>query len=96
MTKERARVLLAEYAKSSETVKAFCERVGMHTWQFYYWRRRCAEEAERGEHVGFVPLEIKTEALIRIRLRNHLEFECTSENLDLVARLLHKLSETNA
>ena len=32
MTKERARVLLAEYARSSETVKTFCEGVGMHTW----------------------------------------------------------------
>ncbi len=34
------RANLAEYARSSETVKAFCGRVGMHAWQFYYFINR--------------------------------------------------------
>ena len=96
MTIERARAMLAEHASSSETVKSFCARVGIPVGQYYYWRRRCAEVSSEQEQSRFIPVSVKADASVKIRLGQQLEFECTNANVDLVAELLQKLSVADA
>lgn len=40
--------LFERYEKSSLSVRAFCEKEGIHTSKFYYWKDRYQQEGKRG------------------------------------------------
>jgi transposase len=40
--------LFERYERSNLSVRAFCEKEGIHTSKFYYWKNRYQQEGKRG------------------------------------------------
>jgi hypothetical protein len=53
--------IIAEYKRSSFTVKEYCADKGINTGTFYCWLSKCRNDKEKTATSAFVPVMIKEE-----------------------------------
>ncbi|MDZ4198494.1 MAG: hypothetical protein U1E27_04320 [Kiritimatiellia bacterium] len=63
-------------AESGQGVRSYCAAHQLKEWQYYSWQRRLRSKPEpKGQEAGFIPIQIETQNVLRLRLATGIEIE---------------------
>jgi transposase-like protein len=90
------REAVAGHRKSGLSVRAFCRQRGLSEPNFYAWRRQLEERDGVQRPAKFVPVEVVSEAMIEVVLRNGVVVRLpASSEPNTVARLVSALESAS-